>query len=74
MIKRIVPPSDKQILTSGEACGYLGVSWNTLKKVIDSGELRVKRVGSRYIFTKVVIDEYLERDKFFAKALLRSVK
>ncbi|MBF0488455.1 MAG: helix-turn-helix domain-containing protein [Nitrospirae bacterium] len=69
----IKPAPDKAVLTAAEACGYLGVCWNTMKKLLNSGEVRAKRVGARYIFTRAFLEDYLNADRDRAMAILRSM-
>ncbi|MBF0342789.1 MAG: excisionase family DNA-binding protein [Nitrospirae bacterium] len=66
------------MLSPGEACYILGLSWNTLRPLLTAGEIRHKRVGTRYIIPRQAIDDYLQSDvdsaRAFAKTILRSVK
>ncbi|MBF0609237.1 MAG: hypothetical protein HQL61_16995 [Magnetococcales bacterium] len=54
------------------------MSWNTVKALLISGEIRYKRVGVRYIIPRQAIDDYLQSDvdraRAFAKNIIRSVK
>lgn len=73
MIKKTIPHPDKTILNSGEACGYLDVSWNTLKSLIKEGEIRAIRIGRRYLIPKESIDKFVYREEFFIKSILSRV-
>ncbi len=78
MIKKTPPPPDAAVLSPGEACYVLGLSWNTLRPLLAAGEIRHKRVGARYIIPRQAIDDYLQSDvdraRAFAKSIIRSVK
>jgi excisionase family DNA binding protein len=78
MITKKLPHPDKTVFDASEACGYLGLSWNTVKKLMDSGELRAKelRAGKRvrYLFPKENLDAYLHKDALEAKFVLQSVR
>ncbi|MES0337907.1 MAG: excisionase family DNA-binding protein [Candidatus Magnetobacterium sp. LHC-1] len=78
MIKKTPPPPDAAVLSPGQACYVLGMSWNTVKALLISGEIRYKRVGVRYIIPRQAIDDYLQSDvdraRAFAKNIIRSVK
>lgn len=73
MIKKIVPHPDKTIFTPAEACGYLGLSWNSIKKLIDEGEIGVKRVGRRYLIPKQSLDQYIYENEIKDRILIRSI-
>ncbi|MDA8431803.1 MAG: excisionase family DNA-binding protein [Nitrospiraceae bacterium] len=69
------PDPDKTVFDAAEACGYIGVSWNTLKKEIRAGSLKVKRVGARYLFHKELLDNFLiEKGDPVADRIIRSLK
>ncbi|MBF0320726.1 MAG: helix-turn-helix domain-containing protein [Nitrospirae bacterium] len=73
-VKTKIPDKDKAVLSAGEACGYLGLSWNSLKILVRSGEVRAKRVGMRYIFTRAAIDDYLNEEDTRAKIFIQNLK
>ena len=71
------PDPDKTVFDAAEACGYIGVSWNTLKKEIRAGSLKVKRVGTRYLFHKSVLDDFITdrgKDDPVVDRIMRSLK
>ena len=75
MIKKQKPEEGRTIFSPGEACYYMGLSWNTLKKLINEGDIRAVKVGKRKILIpKESIDNYFNRDDLFAKALLKTIK
>lgn len=49
----------KENMNKSEAAKYLGVSRNTLDKLIETKGLPVKRVDGRYIFSRQVLDNWL---------------
>jgi excisionase family DNA binding protein len=67
-----MPPPDKTIFSSGEACGYAGLSWNTLKGLIKAGDIYAKRVGRRYLIPKSAIDAWLNKDQDEDRAFMQS--
>ena len=73
MIKKIVPPENKTIFNASEACGYIGLCWNTLKGLIHSGEIRVIRIGKRYLIPKESLDYFIQKDALFARAILKEM-
>jgi len=46
------PDPDKEILTPGEACWVIGKSWNTVRKLIITGDIPAKRLKRGFIFVK----------------------
>src|SRR5699024_2496444 len=57
--KSIETQSVKVYMNKKEACEYIGVSFNTLKKFIDQG-LRVVEVAGIEMIRKVDVDEFFE--------------
>ena len=56
--------SDTRLYTAKEAAGYLGVSLATLNRVERGGFLVPFRThGGHRRYSKVMLDEYLERNK-----------
>lgn len=49
------------LLKTTDVCEILNVSPNTVKALIESGELTAIRVGHQYRFRKEDIAEYIER-------------
>jgi excisionase family DNA binding protein len=74
MIKKQKPEEGRTIFSPGEACYYMGLSWNTLKKLIREGEIRVVRVGRKYLIPKDAIDSFIDKDSLIAKVFLKSIK
>lgn len=74
MVIRRKPEEGKMIYESGEACYVLGLSWNTVRKLVRQGEIRVKRVGRRYLFPKDAIELFLNREAYEAKVFLKGLK
>lgn len=46
------PDPDKEILTPGEACWFMGKSWNTVRELVKNGVIPAKKMGKRYLFVK----------------------
>lgn len=74
MVKKTKPPEGRAVFSPGEACFYLNLSWNSLKCLIREGEVRTIRVGRRYLIPKESLDDFINRDRLIAKAILKSVK
>ncbi len=74
MVVRRIPQPGKTVLTASEACGYMGLCWNSLKKLTKSGDIRVRKVGKRYLFTKEALDEFLNEESMITKTILRGLK
>ena len=49
----------KENMNKTETAKYLGVSRNTLDKLIETKGLPVKRVDGRYIFSRQALDNWL---------------
>ena len=59
-IAEMLPQQDtKKNMNKTEAAKYLGVSRNTLDKLIETKGLPVKRVDGRYIFSRQALDNWL---------------
>ena len=59
-IAEMLPQQDtKENMNKSEAAKYLGVSRNTLDKLIETKGLPVKRVDGRYIFSRQALDYWL---------------
>ena len=59
-IAEMLPQQDtKENMNKSEAAKYLGVSRNTLDKLIETKGLPVKRVDGRYIFSRQALDNWL---------------
>ncbi len=74
MVRPKKPIEGKEVFNASEACFHIGLSWNTLKKLIDDGEIRIIRVGRRYLIPRASIDDFLQRDQLLAKALLKTIR
>jgi excisionase family DNA binding protein len=74
MIKKILPPENKTIFSASEACGYMGLCWNTLKKLINEGEIRTVRIGKRYLIPKESIDSFINQDAMMTRAFIKGMK
>lgn len=68
------PRKDKTIFSPAEACYYMGLSWNTLRKLIREGEIRAVRLKRKYLIPKEAIDEFMNRDIIRAELLIKSLK
>lgn len=74
MVKPKKPDIDKSIFSPAEACGYIGLSWNTLRTLISDGQIRAVRLKRRYLIPKAAIDEFMDRDSIIAKAMIKGLK
>lgn len=54
--------SDDELLTAQEAAAYLRINLKLLYKLIDSGEIKAKRVGRVFRITKSALNNYLQGD------------
>jgi excisionase family DNA binding protein len=54
--------SEQELLTAQEAADYLRINVKLLYKLVDTGELKAKRVGRIIRITKAAIDSYLQGD------------
>lgn len=52
--------TDDELLTAQEAAAYLRINLKLLYKLIDSGEIKAKRVGRVYRITKTALNTYLQ--------------
>lgn len=57
MSKKVVV--EKMGYSLDEAVVYTGLSHNTLRKYHQEGTLRGRKVGSRWVFSKRALDEFL---------------
>ncbi|MCD6290074.1 MAG: helix-turn-helix domain-containing protein, partial [Anaerolineae bacterium] len=48
------------VMTPAEAAAYLRVSEDDVMALIESGELKARRIGSQVRISKAVIDEFLK--------------
>jgi excisionase family DNA binding protein len=74
MIRKILPCENKRIFNASEACGYMGICWNSLKKLINAGDIRVIRIGKRYLIPKESLDSFIEQDAMIAKTIIKGIK
>jgi excisionase family DNA binding protein len=73
MVAKKFPDKDKTIFTSSEACGYMNICWNSLKKLINDGDIPVVRVGRRYLIPKEGIDKFMNKDNLLAESIAKSI-
>jgi len=52
---------ERQAFTRKDAAAYLGLAENTLRKLLDSGEVPYTVFGNRLIIPKAGLDNYLSR-------------
>lgn len=55
------PATDIGIMTSEDAAAFLGVQKIDLEKLIQSGQIKGKKIGTKFFVTKEQIHEYLNR-------------
>jgi excisionase family DNA binding protein len=53
------PAGPREIMTLSEAAAYIRVGEEDVLAIIDSGELKAKKIGTSYRISKKAIDEYL---------------
>ena len=54
------PSGAPEVMTPAEAAAYLRVSEEDVMALIESGELKARRIGSQIRISKSVIDEFLK--------------
>lgn len=52
--------SEQELMTAQEAADYLRINIKLIYKLVDSGEIKSKRVGRVIRITKAAIDSYLQ--------------
>ena len=57
----MVSKIEKQAFTRKDAAAYLGLAENTLRKLLNSGEVPYTVLGNRLIIPKAGLDNYLSR-------------
>ena len=64
-IAEILPQKNdtKENMNKTEAADYLGISRNTLDKLIETKGLPVKKIDGRYIFQRRALDDWLKNDE-----------
>lgn len=64
-IAEILPQKNdtKENMNKTEAANYLGISRNTLDKLIETKGLPVKKIDGRYIFQRRALDDWLKNDE-----------
>jgi excisionase family DNA binding protein len=76
MVKKTIPHPDKDVFKASEACGHLGLCWNTVKKLIKEGEISPTEIKQgrrvRYLFTRENLNEYLRHNDDLDEAFLQS--
>ena len=50
---------EKNVMSIQECCSVLGVAYNTMKQILDSGELTYRKVGRRYLITRAALNDWL---------------
>ena len=53
------PAGDTEILTAAEAAAYLQLSEAEVMELIQSGELKARKIGTRYLIAKTRLDEWM---------------
>lgn len=55
---------ERQTLSGQEAARYLGVGYNTLKRLVKEGEIRCRTIGTRaYLFSRKELDRWINFDQ-----------
>ena len=53
------PPTPPTLLSPGDVAAVLGVPENDVMAILDSGELKAKKIGASYRVTRAALDAYL---------------
>lgn len=56
------PPPDKEILTTVEAAGYLGVPVRTVQREVRLGHLKARKVGKEFRFHRDALRAWVRGD------------
>ena len=70
-IKEILAGTYRRWLPLKEAAAYAGVSAKKLKQLIETGEIRAKKLDGKWIVDRLSIDEFYESDWVELKNALR---
>ncbi|MBI3583457.1 MAG: helix-turn-helix domain-containing protein [Nitrospinae bacterium] len=66
--------NNKTILSRQEACKYMGVCWNTLKKLVNEGEILTTNIGDRIFFSKETLDNFIRQKELKVRAFVKNLK
>jgi len=53
----------KEVMSVRDAADYLGLSRNTVYRLVRSGEIPAKKFGNQWRISKAVLDEFLRGGK-----------
>jgi len=53
----------KEAMKIKDTANYLGLSKNTIYKLVRSGEIPAKKSGNQWRISKAILDEFLKGDK-----------
>lgn len=73
MLRQSQPLCVKPVYTNGEVMEMLGVNFNTLKKMRDSGELGYTQYGCRFFYSLEDLQGFMKRRHSQAKPASESV-
>jgi len=77
MVTKKRPDDGKEILNASEACFVMGLSWNTLRGLLNNGDIRHRVVGNgkrpRYLIPRRAIDEYFESERQESKLIVQDI-
>lgn len=65
---------NKTILSRQEACKYMGVCWNTLKILVNEGEILSISIRGRIFFPKESLDNFINQKNIKVKAFVKDLK
>lgn len=57
------PVTERKILSFVEACKFLGVSDNTFRAALKTGEIKYRKLNKRYLFSKDVLEQWVNHDQ-----------
>jgi excisionase family DNA binding protein len=73
-IHRATPPQyAPATMDRTEAAAYVGVSPKTWLEIVEADGIPYRKVGRRYLFSRVIVDRWLEGEKFTANVTAEHV-
>lgn len=67
VLKRDIKRKEKEYLTKNEACLFLGCSFGTVTKILESGEIPFRRVGRRIIISRENLRRWASCEKLVSE-------
>lgn len=63
MNKKNLHPVERRLMSYRDAASYLGISERGMKQLAAEGKVRKVQIGSRVLFDRSDVDEYVEKAK-----------